>query len=346
MTEQEPFYSVLVVNYNGRHHLEGCLGSLMNQTYQNFEMVLVDNASTDGSKEFMRERYPWVHLVEAEKNLGFTGGNNLGLRFTKGEWVIFLSNDVLLEPNWLEKMACFLNSDSQLGACGCKMINFYNPSVIDIIGLRIDKFGFPHLIGHSEKDEGQYDLFKDELFISGCCFLIKREVLEKLDEAFDPDYFALGEDLDLSWRIKLLGYRLKINTVTKAYHKSGSTFKALGKKLNTRYLSERNTIRSLLKNYSTSSLLKVMIPYFILWSAEVLFFFFTLRPKMATGVIKAMGWNLLHLKETLAKRKRIQQTRVVGDDSLRDFFVSGSEKIRILKGLESKLKMLFPPRLK
>lgn len=333
MKAKSPLYSIVIVNYNGRHHLEDCLGSLRKQTYQNFEVVLVDNASTDGSREYVRKKYPEVRLVEARENLGFTGGNNLGLRFTKGDWIVFLNNDVLMEPDWLEKMHSFINSDPKIGACGCKMVDFYDPSLIQAIGLKIDKFGFPHLIGYLEKDNRQYDGLDNESFVHGTCFFIRKEVLEKLDEAFDPDYFALAEDLDLSWRIKLLGYRLKTNTCTKVYHKGGSTFKTAGLNLNTRYLSEKNTIRNLLKNYSTTSLIKIAIPYLILWLAEVLFFSFTLRPKMAVADLKAAGWNLLYLKKTLAKRKRIQQTRVISDDLLRGFFVSGSEKLRIFKNL-------------
>jgi GT2 family glycosyltransferase len=139
----------------------------------------------------------------------------------------------------------------------------------------------------------------------------------------------LAEDLDLSWRIKLIGYQLKINCQTKVYHKGGSTFKAISQRANNRYLSERNTIRNLLKNYSTTSLMQITIPYIIIWWAAILFFLVTFQSKMAIADLKAMGWNLFHLKKTIAKRKKIQQIRVLSDKSLQSFFVPGSEKVRL-----------------
>lgn len=333
-TPEKKFYSIIIVNYNGKGIIEDCLISLRSQTFKSYEIIVVDNNSTDYSLGYIRESFPEVRIIEEKSNLGYAGGNNVGIKCASGNWLVFLNSDIVTGPDWLSEMDIFISSKRNLGACGCKVINFYNPDTIDMIGLKMDSFGFPVGIGHLEKDTGQFDNFSQQLFILGSCFFLKKEVANKLQEVFDERYFLLSEDLDLSWRVKLLGYDIYVNTGTKVFHKSAETFRKMGRTLNTRYLSERNIIMNLLKNYSASSLVKIVIPYLFIFFCESLFFLITGNFRFFIGIQKAIWFNIMNLKGTLERRRYIQKRRKnKKDDFLVDFITPKSEKIEMFKNI-------------
>ena len=117
-----PLVSVVVVNFNGKKFLDGCLSSLERQTFRDFEVILVDNGSSDGSAEFVRDRYPSVVLVETGKNLGFAGGTNAGIRVAQGEFIFTLNNDTVADPHLLEEIVQPILADPGVGMCGAKML--------------------------------------------------------------------------------------------------------------------------------------------------------------------------------------------------------------------------------
>jgi GT2 family glycosyltransferase len=324
MKNEHPLCSVIVLNYNGRQHLQDCLSSLKNQTCKNFETILVDNASQDDSVYFVRKNFPNVKIVRNRQNSGTAGGFNFGSRYSNAEYLLFLANDTEVEPNLFEEMMKEITKDPSIAICSAKMLRFFERDKIDYAGIKLDIYGFPYIIGHKEKDDGQYNLVRDTI-ATGTCLLIKRKVFEKIG-GFDDEYFTFSDEVDLCWRAKLVGYRSIINPHAKLYHKAGATLKKT-RRSRLRYMSERNIFRMLVKNYSALTLIKVLPQYIVLLLGEVLFYLGIKRGDMALAIVKAVLWNVQHLKGTLFLRRKIQKMRVVGDNIIQKEMIKKSVKI-------------------
>ena len=132
-----PLVSVVVLNYNGKIYLERCLSSLLNQTYPYVEIILVDNASSDDSVNFVRTRFPAVKIIENEENLGFAAGNNVGIRIAQGKYIVTLNNDTEAHPEWLEHLVRVAESNETIGMCASKVLSFDDPRIIDSVGVVI-----------------------------------------------------------------------------------------------------------------------------------------------------------------------------------------------------------------
>ncbi|MBU0744181.1 MAG: glycosyltransferase family 2 protein [Gammaproteobacteria bacterium] len=329
----ETLCSVIITNYNGKILLDECLSSLEKQTYGNYEVIIVDNASTDGSVDFVKEKFPWVKIVESHINYGFAEGNNIGVEYANGDYIIFLNNDTEVEPHWLENMVNAAKSDPSIGIVGCKVLNAYQKDIIDVISFKQDIYGFPKGIGRGERDFGQYNKIM-ECFVIGASLLIKREVIEK-GGCFDPKYFIIGEDLDLCWRTRLMGYKILVTPFTYIYHKSSSTISRL-EQYRVRYYSKKNALRTLLKNYSGLTLLNILPKYFILLFMEMLFLIFTTKSltakvHLASADIKAIIWNLKNFKDTWHRHKEIQQLRIIDDATIQKEMFKRSLKIELFR---------------
>ena len=194
--------SVVVVNFNGKRFLDDCLSSLSVQTYKDYEVIVVDNASRDGSVEHIRSRFPWARIVENKVNLGSTGGNNSGIREAEGEFIVTLNNDTSVEKDFLERLAGPM-SDPGIGMCGSKML--YPNGKINSTGLCLSRSGASWDRGASEEDLGQYDR-QEEIF--GACAgaaLYRRKMLDEIG-LFDEDFFIFMEDIDLTLRARCAGW--------------------------------------------------------------------------------------------------------------------------------------------
>lgn len=323
-----PLCSIIVLNYNGKSHLKDCLGSLLKQTYRPFEVVLVDNASSDDSVAFVRREFPDVRVVENPVNSGFAEGNNVGARNASGDMLIFLNNDTEAPTDWLEHLVKGACSDESIGICGAMTLRFDRRDTVDILGFTLDRYGFPALIGRGEKDTGQYSQTQDA-FILGACLAIKREVADRIG-LFDPKYFILSEDIDLCWRARVAGYRTVAVPSSKVYHKVAGEMGAW-KRARTRYLSERNTIRSLLKNYAVPTLLRILPVYGLMLMLEVGYWLVLVKPLVVWAVIRAVGWNVRNLPDTWREHRRIQRLRRVSDAAILRGMVPFSNKFRLLR---------------
>lgn len=200
-----PLARVVVLNWNGRRWLEGCLGALRRQEGCAFEVVVVDNASTDGSVAFVRERFPECRVVALDANVGFAAGNNAGARGATGPYLAFLNNDTEVEAGWLAALAGAVERDAGIGLASSQVVFMDPPGIIDSAGdgyLRCGG-GFKHRHGQRAEDRsGDADVFG----ACGAAFLIRRDLFERLG-GFDEDYFMVYEDVDLSYRARLLGSR-------------------------------------------------------------------------------------------------------------------------------------------
>jgi hypothetical protein len=211
--------SVIVLNYNGKGFLDGCLSSLASQTYSDFEVIVVDNGSRDGSPEYIEENYPWVRLAKNDENLGFAGGTNVGIRAAKGEFVITLNNDSRADSRFIEELIKPM-ADPEVGVCAAKML--FPDGRINSAGICISRSGAAWDRGMFEPDRGQYE-FVEEVF--GACAgaaLYRREMLDEIG-LFDEDFFLYLEDVDLAFRARLAGWKCLYVPGARVIHHHGGT---------------------------------------------------------------------------------------------------------------------------
>ncbi len=211
--------SVIVLNYNGKGFLNSCLSSLASQTYSDFEVIVVDNGSRDGSPEYIEENYPWVRLAKNDENLGFAGGTNVGIRAAKGEFVITLNNDSRADSRFIEELIKPM-ADPEVGVCAAKML--FPDGRINSAGICISRSGAAWDRGMFEPDRGQYE-FVEEVF--GACAgaaLYRREMLDEIG-LFDEDFFLYLEDVDLAFRARLAGWKCLYVPGARVIHHHGGT---------------------------------------------------------------------------------------------------------------------------
>ena len=197
--------SVVITNYNHRDCLMDCLSSLYAQTYKDYEVIFVDNASTDGSLELIRQNFTGVKIIAVSKDSGEAKSLNIGIKYSKNNYIVLLNSDVWLEKNFLEELLNAIKTDSSIGICAPKILNFLQPYKIDAVGHGLYYDLFPFHIGQDEVDKGQYEKVME---VFGTCLaggLFRKEVFDKVG-LFDNDLFYIPGD-DLTWRVKIAGYR-------------------------------------------------------------------------------------------------------------------------------------------
>jgi GT2 family glycosyltransferase len=244
--EQQPLVSVVIVNWNGKHLLDDCLGSLLGQIFSGFEVIVVDNGSRDGSPEYIRSRYPSVVLVTLPGNSGFAGGCNAGIGIARGSYIALLNNDTRVDSEWLQKLVTSAEANPGAGMWASKILNFNDPQLIDNVGLLLYRDGLGRGKGRLERDRGQYDQPGEALFPSGCAGLYRRKMLDEIG-LFDEDFFAYADDVDLGLRGRLAGWSCIYVPEARVYHRyssSSSSYSPLKA-----FLVERNRIWVLLKYY-------------------------------------------------------------------------------------------------
>jgi len=262
MENKYPEVSVIVANHNGMKYLEDCFSSLMKMDYPRelLEYILVDNGSTDESINYMKIKFPFVRILSNSQNRGFAEANNQGAKAAKGKVLALLNNDMKVHPLWLKKLLDkFLQSSEDLACVSSKILN-YDGDKIDFIGGGFTPFGtsFQVDFGKSVKQIGgdSQDEEKELLFACGGAMAIKKEVFLNC-RGFDEDYFAFLEDVDLGWRLRLMGYRVVYEPKSIAFHKHGSTAKRIPSH-QLEFMFERNRLRTIIKNTEDTYL-----PYFL-----------------------------------------------------------------------------------
>jgi GT2 family glycosyltransferase len=248
ITGAGPRVSIIVLTYNGRHLLKECLDSILDQTYRNAEVIVVDNGSSDGSPEFLKAQYGGrAKLILHHENLGFAEGNNLGIAAAGGEFVALLNNDAVADSRWLEElMTAVSGSGPEVGMWASKILFHDNRDVIDTAGHLIYRDGLNRGRGKNEPDNGQYDRQEEVFFPSGCAALYAKKMLAVVG-GFDPDFFAYGDDTDLGIKARLAGWTCLYVPTAVVFHRSSATAGAYSQLK--AYLVERNRIWVLIKYF-------------------------------------------------------------------------------------------------
>ncbi|MEM2618598.1 MAG: glycosyltransferase family 2 protein [Candidatus Hadarchaeales archaeon] len=262
--KRKPLVSIVILNYNGKEFVDRCLHSVLNTDYPNFEVIFVDNASTDRSLEHAKKKFghdPRLKFVANDKNYGFAGGNNIGLDHACGEYIVFLNNDTQVDSNWLSELIQVMDSDSSIGAAQSKLLMMHDPKRIDACGLMLTPYGILLERGSGEVDSGQYDETAEIFAAKGAAIAVKREVLNEVGP-FDKDYFVFSEDVDLCWRIWLRGYRVVLVPKSIVFHEMAGTLSQLQSRPRP-YWDKwyKNTLVTFLKNLSLKYLARIFLAF-------------------------------------------------------------------------------------
>lgn len=298
--------SVIVLNYNGKDVLGPCLDSVFASFYFPFEVIVVDNGSTDGSADFYKERYPF-RLVRNEHNLGYCGGNNAGIRVARGEFLVLLNFDTVVDRNWLNELTQYamkLKADF----CQPKILMFDDPRIINSMGLDIHLAGFGLLRGGGSIDSFENNEPREVAGVHGTCLFASRKAIEEVG-LLDSNFFAFCEDTDWSWKASMLGLRLVYVPSAVVYHRWGHGWGHQSPEKF--YYSERNRMIMIFTNYSRRSLI-LLLPVFVL--TEIVTLGYCLLHKMLRAKILAYS-RLLQMRGYIARRRRrIQLARQVSDN--------------------------------
>ncbi|MBW4054022.1 MAG: glycosyltransferase family 2 protein [Proteobacteria bacterium] len=305
--------SVIILTWNGQAYLKECLDSLAAQTFRDFETILVDNGSCDGSAEYVRNTYPWVQLLELPENVGFAEGNNRSLALARGMYIVTLNNDTKVDPAFLAELIRVAEGDARVGMVAARMRNYYRPERIDAAGLKIGSNGLGYNIGIGEVDDGRYD--NGPLFgPCGGAALYRREMIDEIG-FFDSDFFAYYEDFDLAWRARLAGWKALAAPRALVYHVHSATGGEMSRfKV---YYTQRNKWFVIIKNWPTALFVRHLVS--ILCADLAALCLAVLRGR-GLAAVQARIDVLRNLGRLLQKRCEVQGTRKLSDQQVASLF--------------------------
>jgi GT2 family glycosyltransferase len=338
VSNEKPRVSVVIPNLNGRALLGDCLASLERQEFKDFEVVLVDNGSTDGSVEYVRGDFPWLDkIIENRTNVGFAGACNQGIEISSGEYIALLNNDTEAHPLWLREIVRVADENPGAGMFACKTLSFDKRDVIDTAGHLMYPDGLNRGRGRLEVDRGQFDDLTDVFFPSGCAALYRKQMFDQIG-VFDEHHFAFGDDTDIGIRGRLAGWKCLFVPGSIVYHRYSVTTGEYspGKA----YLVERNRIWIVWKYFPLKRIL--LSPFYTL-VRYCYQFYGALTTRGAAGksaeqysiwslvasVIRAYVSAFAALPRVWGERKRMMKLKKVPDAEIdrwfRDYRMSARE---------------------
>jgi GT2 family glycosyltransferase len=304
--------TLVIPNWNGERFLDTCLGSLRDQSFQDFETILVDNGSSDGSVRFAQRNFPEVRVIRLKENRGFSAAANAGIWASNAEHVALLNNDTAVDPGWLEALVRAAGSHPEAGLFATKLVDFHKRRFLDGAGDALRLSGLPYRLGHGERDRGQFDAPAYVFGACGAAALYRRKMLNEVG-LFDEDFGSYCEDGDLSFRAQLAGYKCFYVPDAVVYH-VGSASTGGKRSATAARLGTRNSLSLLVKNLPLSAVPHIL-PFFVTGQLT------RLLTAAATGTLRAHleglseAWH--HLPLMLKKRREVQGKRRVSDAEIR-----------------------------
>jgi len=323
MTEE--LVSIIIVNFNGKTYLEKCLESLTKIDYKNVEIIFVDNNSIDDSVEFVKNNYPKMMIIKLDKNYGFAEANNIGVKNSKGELLLFLNNDTIVTPNFVTSLVSNIKKDEKIGVCQSLLLK--NNGEVDSSGDFIDKIG----VAFNSTDK--VDKIKEIFSARGASMLIRKSVFEKL-HGFDDKFFTSFEDVDLGWRTWLIGFRVVVIPDSIVWHLGGQTTKTMKKEM--AFHGLKNQLSMKITNFEFTRSLSSLFLFFVLYGIRVFRIKLDYKTKGKTQItstqyekkiaeyprfriaLKSVFWILKNFKYLQQKRKMVNSTRVLSTKDLED----------------------------
>lgn len=317
MKDNSPLIACLVICMNEKHHLKESLDSLKTQTYKNLKIYLLDNFSTDGSKEFVKENYPNINILSTEKNVGFAEINNIGMEmaFSEGaDFCIVMNCDTRSDKNMVEELYksffSINNKVKNMGLVQSTILLHDNPGKINTIGNAIHYLGFGYckdLLKEYNRDIKD----KEILFASGCCFLISKKYYQEIG-GFDEEFIAYNEDQNLSWRGLMQDYRHFVSAKSIIYHKYN-----FHKRPIKMYYSEKNRQTMLIQNYNLKTLILIAPLWFLV---EILLIIYSLLNGWFKFKIKSYVYIITNFRKIMRNRKTtLNQKRISDKDLIKKF---------------------------
>jgi GT2 family glycosyltransferase len=311
--------SVIIVNWNGEHFLKDCLGSLQEQSHRNFEVIFVDNFSTDNSLSTARRLASDlgidVKFIELPSNRGFAGGNNEGLKYASGAYIALLNPDTIAEKDWMQRLVEALKTHPDAGICASKMI-VDGDCVIDSAGDGYSTFGHAFKRGEGEPP----DALSECAYVFGACAgaaIYRREMINEI-RLFDEDLFVIFEDTDLNLRAQLSGWKCFYVADAIVYHKVGGSMKKIGHQAS--YYVVRNDKIVKIKNLPLSIILK-KLPSLLL--GEAIWFFYYIINRRFGYYLKANVDVVKHISSHLKKRREVMNLKRATDNYIQSILTSG-----------------------
>jgi GT2 family glycosyltransferase len=310
----KPLISVIVVHHNNVVYLKDLLPDLAKQDYPNYEVIVVDNGSTDNSIRYVSKNHPSVRIVKSKINLGFAAGNNIGVRASSGKYIVLLNNDTRVSHTYLNDFVKVFKINKNIGIAQSKII-LTNDRGLDTCGGFWTSLSFLYYIGNYKDPNKKIYNTPFKIFAGkGASLLVKREVIDKIG-LFDNDFWNYYEETDFCHRAWISGWETWYWPNAVCLHKMGGTSLTF-KNDYVQFHNYKNKLCSYLKNLELFELAKV-IPIFTVLSLMIsLIWLIKLKPHHALALIKAIAWNIRNLKKTYTKRLAIQRNRKVSDSNI------------------------------
>lgn len=313
------FISIVIVNFNGKKWLKRCLGSLSKQTYKNYEIILVDNCSNDGSVAFVRQSFPLVRIIKSPANVGFAGGNNLGVKQAKGDMILLLNNDTWVKNTFISQLTEeYINSSYDVISPHEVAYQATTPTrsaqtvTIDIMG---------HPVYKAMPSGANF-------YLPGACLLFSKNLYQET-QGLDENFFMYCEEVDWFWRLLLLKKKFGFaKSVTVNHAGAGST--GAGIKYSVFLWRNQNTLQMLLKNYCGITLFFILPLYFAQNICEIIVFLLLGETKIASSYYEGWIFNVKNLKKTMDKRRWIQHNRTISDLEVMGLMYRGPGKLHHL----------------
>ena len=307
--------SIIIVNYNGKPWLEECIESVKASEAAREEIIVVDNASTDGSRECVQD-VPDIKLVKLDSNCGFAQASNLGAAAATGDYLVFLNNDTVVKAGWLDALLRVMTSDANIGVAGSKLLFHDNPTILNSAGANITFNGRGYDIGFLDTDSEDYNVLRRVGAVCAASMMVRQDEFLRLG-GFDPLYFMYFEDVDLCWRYWLSGQKVVYVPESVVYHRFSASSESSGHSPLKVFYGTRNSMFNILKNYELPNLLPAFLFNVLYHSAQsVHLLLFGRNPAASWALIRAYGSLFRHMPEVLRKRKDVQSTRKIADGYL------------------------------
>ncbi len=304
----KPLVSIIILNYNAGDLLINCINSVFESKYKNFEVIVVDNVSNDDSHKKCKEKFREIRLIENSENFGYCEGNNIGIRKARGEFIVILNPDTIVESNWLDE---FLKAYSKFGdgLYQPKILSLYEKNILQSTGNMIHLFGFGFARDKGIVDKNQFEKIEKIGYASGTCLFTSSKVLRKIG-LLDPFLFLYHDDLDLGWRAAQIGINSYFVPNTKVFHAESYILKWSSKKF---YWLERNRKYCLLTHFSKDTYKKMR---FTLLLVDFLVWIFYISKGFVGAKIKAELDIKKNKKNIEKKYFELENNKIIQDDEL------------------------------
>jgi hypothetical protein len=301
-TQPYPEVSIIIVNYNGKPHLDECLGALTQQHYPAYQLLLVDNASTDDSLDLVRRNFPEVQIITSDQNLGYSGAVNFALPHATGAYVVVLNMDAMVEVDWLRPLVAFMEAHPEVGAVTPKILLYDDPTRINALGqnIHVSALGFNRALNRPDMPNQQQPFQVSGLH--GAAFLMRKDVLERMG-GMNEACFLYHEDVDLSWLINLMGYDIYCVPESVVRHKY-----ALGMYPQKLYYLERNRMAMLLANIRWPALL-ALTPFLAMTEAMMTAYCLRRGKGFIQAKARAVAWLWERRRQIRARRQYVTALR-------------------------------------